>query len=141
VQSVRVIVAVGACVLASACFPYGAETQRLAGPYILVAIDTVEQSSVAYDLGDGGSIGRVPETVFAVGWDARHIVAARHPHEVDDDHLDKTKTEFFYIIRANDGPYVDPSASVRGPFNAVGFESERRRLGLPGFRREIANLK
>jgi hypothetical protein len=108
---------------------------------VLVAIDVSEASSVAYDLGGGSSIGRVPETVFAVGWDTSYVVAARHPHAFSDRELDKSKAEYFYILRAKDGPNVDPSVTVRGPFDPVAFANETRRLHLPPFRREIANLK
>jgi hypothetical protein len=106
----------------------------------MVAIDTAEQSEVAYDLGHGSSIGRVPPTVFAVGYNRDYIVAARHPTSYIDQ-PDRSKTEYYYIIRAKDGPYVDPSVTVRGPFNASGFAAETGRLHLPTLKDEIASLK
>jgi hypothetical protein len=76
-----------------------------------------------------------------VGYDAKYIVAARHPHSFGDASLDKSKTEYFYIIRSKDGPYVDPGQTVRGPLNASQFEREKQRLRLPPLTREIASLK
>jgi len=131
------------CALSAALWLVGCDYdgRKIDGQYRLEAIDTEEQSQVTYNLGNGSSIGRVPETVFAVGWDKNYIVAARHPHTFAEAQADRTKTEYFYIIRASDGPYVDPSVTVRGPFDAATFQVERRRLNLPPFRREIASLK
>jgi len=109
--------------------------ERIDGPYRLVAVDLTSQMGIYFDLRDGDAIGRISETVFAVGWNDSYLVAARHPHN------DKSKVEYFYLIRALDGPYVDPSVTVRGPFTLQDFEQERQRLGLPSFTREFANLK
>ena len=109
--------------------------ERLDGPYRLNAIDAGSEMSVCYDLGDGNCIGRISETVFAVGWNSSYLVAARHPHN------DKSKVEYFYLVRALDGPLVDPSVTVRGPFDLSSFEQERQRLGLPSLTRELASLK
>jgi hypothetical protein len=136
--SFRAVYALGVALQLVGC---DIDRQKIDGPYRLEAIDTETQSQVSFDLGDGSSIGRVPETVFAVGWDTKYIVAARHPHEFAEEQVDKSKTEYFYVIRATDGPYVDPSVTVRGPFNPAAFQVERRRLNLPPFRREIGSLK
>jgi hypothetical protein len=109
--------------------------EPLDGPYRLSAIDANSQMSVCYDLGDGDCIGRISETVFAVGWNSSYLVAARHPPS------DKSKVEYFYLVRALDGPIVDPSVTVRGPFDLWSFERECQRLGLPGLTRELASLK
>jgi hypothetical protein len=109
--------------------------ERLDGPYRLNAVDVDSEMSVCYDLGNGNCIGRISETVFAVGWNSSYLVAARHPHS------DKSKIEYFYLDRALDGPLVDPSVTVRGPLNLRSFEQERQRLGLPILTRELASLK
>ena len=113
----------------------------IAGPYKLQPVEQNTQMIVAYDLGGGNYIGRVEESVFAVGANARYVVAARHPHEPGYTPVDKTVTEYFYIDRAADRPLADPSLAVRGPFDAQTFDAERRRMGLPEFSREIAELK
>ena len=99
--------------------------EQLDGPYRLSAIDTDSEMSVCYDLGNGSCIGRISENVFAVGWNSSYLVAARHPHG------DKSKAEYFYLVRALDSPLVDPSVTVRGPFDLLSFQQERQRLGLP----------
>ena len=108
--------------------------EHIDGPYRLVAIDVNEDMGVCYSV-NRDCVGRIPETVFAVGWNNSFIVAARHPKN------DRSRVEYFYIDRAVDGTFVDPSVSVRGPFDSQAFEQEKRRLGLPPFRREIAGLK
>ena len=109
--------------------------ERLDGAYRLNAVDADSEMSVCYDLGDGNCIGRISEAVFAVCWNSSYLVAARHPHG------DKSRVEYFYLVRALDGPLVDPSVTVRGPFDLQSFEQERQRLGLPSLTRELASLK
>jgi hypothetical protein len=108
--------------------------QKIDGPYRLVAIDVEEQMDVCYSIQDA-CVGRIGETVFAVGHDASYIVAARHPSN------NRKVTEYLYLVRSMDGPIADPSASVRGPFDADKFEAERVRLRLPSFDTNIASLR
>jgi hypothetical protein len=108
--------------------------QTIDGPYRLVAIDVMEQMDVCYSIQDS-CIGRIGETVFAVGHDASYIVAARHPSN------NRNVTEYFYLVRSMDGPIADPAASVRGPFDADKFEAERVRLRLPSLGTDIASLR
>lgn len=118
-----------------------AADEEVDGPYRLVAPDIDWDMALCYDIGEGGCAGRVPPTVFAVGFDQRYVVAARHPHEFTSTRLDKSKTEYFYIIRSDDGPRADTAKVVRGPFDRAAFDRETRRLGLPALSREIAGLK
>jgi hypothetical protein len=111
------------------------------GPYRLDMGDVEEDANVCYELADGNCVERIPQTVFAVGASRDYVVAARHPHAFGSVPLDRSRTEYFYLVRALDGPLKDPSASVRGPFDRLSFERERRRLGLPSFSREITSLR
>jgi hypothetical protein len=122
---------VGGAALAACGFVHD---QKIDGPYRLVAIDVDEQMGVCYSIPDA-CIGRISETVFAVGHDPSYIVAARHPSN------NRNITEYFYLIRSMDGPNADPSASVRGPFNADQFELERARLRLPVMDTNVAGLR
>ena len=113
---------------------------RIDGPYRLEITDIPEDAIVCYELAGGDCVGRVPETVFAVGFNRNYVVAARHPHQFTDATLDRSPTEYFYIVRSLDGPLTDPRQSVRGPFDESAFRREQKRLGLPEFTREIAGL-
>jgi hypothetical protein len=112
-----------------------AHDEQIDGPYHLLALDVDEEMHVAYDFGDGTSIGRIPATVFAAGSDSQYVVAARHPDN------DRSTTEYYYLVRALDGPLVDPSVTVRGPLDLSTFQSESERLGLPPMTLEIDSLK
>ena len=109
---------------AGACSLFDYESHRIDGPYELVAIDVPSQMHLAYDIGDGASVGRVPATVFAAGADARHVIAKRHPDG------DRTRTEWYILVRAQDSASADPSASVIGPLTEAQFGAERKRLGV-----------
>ncbi len=104
------------------------------GPYHLIVGDEEEQTSVCYDT-PGGCIGRIPDTVYAVGADGTYVVAARHPQS------NRSVTEFYYVIRASDTPTVDTSAAVRGPFDAQAFDEMRNQLHLPALTYELPRLK
>jgi hypothetical protein len=124
--SLLIVVAVTACGFV--------HDQEIDGPYRLVAIDVEEQMDVCYAIQDA-CVGRISETVFAVGHDASYIVAARHPTN------NRNITEYFYLIRSMDRPVADPSVSVRGPFDAKTFEAEKTRLRLPSFDTIMSNLR
>ena len=108
--------------------------ETIVGPYRLVAIDVEEEMDVCYSIKDG-CIGRIPATVFATGFNHEYIVAARHPNR------DRSKVEYFYLIRSLDGELVDPSLTVKGPFDAAGYQAEQIKLGLPAISKEIGGLK
>jgi len=112
-----------------------AHDELIAGPYRLIAVDLDEQMSVSYALHNGNAVGRINEMVFSAGANKEYIVAQRHPKG------DRTITEYYYIIRALDSEYADPSKSVRGPFTKQEFESEKTELKLPEFTIEITSLK
>jgi hypothetical protein len=112
-----------------------AHDEHLDGPYYLTAVDISEQMSLSYDTGNGNRIGRVSETVFAVGWDSNYFIAKRHPDG------DKSKTEYYYLIRSKDHKFANPEDCVRGPFDEAGFNEEKAELKLPDFSRILSNLK
>jgi len=116
----RLWLLMGAVVLCGCGGPVYDET--LSGPYKLWATDIDEQMHVCYAF-DGGCIGRIPATVFQVGFDERYVVAASQ--------VTSNSVGYFYIIRDIDGVSVDPSVSVHGPFDATAFAEERSRMGLP----------
>jgi hypothetical protein len=124
-------IAIGVCVGCDGSVPVDR-------PYVLKGVDTREQMALYYTLPHGDAVGRVDATVFAVGWDAHHIIVKRHPVG------DRTQTEYFILDRAKDGPLVDPKLSVVGGFDSAGFVDARRRLGVDprlGFQRVLRDLE
>jgi hypothetical protein len=109
--------------------------EKITGPYRLVAIDVSEQMSVCYTLKKGDCIGRIPETVFSVGWNDRFIVAKQHPSN------NRSVTNYFILEMARDSKLADPSASVTGPLAATAFEERMASLALPPFTKTIEALK
>ena len=110
-------------------------SEKLTGPYRLSATDSDLQMHVSYKLTSGDTVGRIPETVFSVGWNDRYIVAKQYPKN------NRAITNYFYLEIARDNEYADPSESVTGPLSADEFEKKRSELGLPVFSRTIEHLK
>jgi len=97
--------------------------------------DISEQMGVCYTLEKGDCIGRIPETVFSVGWNERFIVAKQHPSN------NRSVTNYFILEMARDSKLADPSASVTGPLSAAAFEERVASRGLPPFTKTIEALK
>jgi hypothetical protein len=110
--------------LSVACFPFDGGTHRLDGPYRLFATDVSSDMALCYDVGDGACIGRVGPTVFAAGWDARHLIVKRHPGN------DRARVEYFILDRARDGRLAEPAASVSGPYTQQEFAAARQRFAI-----------
>jgi len=105
--------------------------EKIIGPYRLSAIDIDQQMRVCYALAAGGCVGRIDETVFAVGADARFIVAKQHPSG------DRAITNYFILVIGNDSELADPHKSVLGPLSESAFLEKSRLLHLPAFSRTI----
>lgn len=112
-----------------------AHRERLVGPYELVAIDTKDQMHVAYALGNGDSVGRIPETVYSAGFNNRYIVAKQHPNG------NRAVTAYWYLEIDQDKKYADPKESVRGPMDLKEFEKAKAQKGLPEFSITIKGLE
>jgi hypothetical protein len=104
--------------------------QRIAGRYHLLAPRYWEELAICYETEPYVCETRVEGTVFAYGVDKDFIVAARHPVREIYVPADRTTTEYYYIIRAYDGPNAGPHA-VRGPFTPEEFKTEQARYPLP----------
>ena len=109
--------------------------ERLTGDYRLIAVDVMEQMSVSLSLPGGSAIGRINETVFAVGWNDRYIVAKQHPAN------NRSITHFYYLDISRDSTYAEPSQSVTGPLTEAEFAQRKAELKLPDFRRTIKQLE
>jgi hypothetical protein len=125
-------------ILALAVFSFvgcDAHREKLIAPYLLVATDTLEQTSLSYDLGDGNSIGRIDATVFAVGWNEHYIIAKQHPKN------NRAITNFYYLEISKDSKYADPTNCVVGPLTEAEFIQKQKELNLPTFSRTIKSLE
>jgi len=109
--------------------------EKITGHYRLVAVDISEQMGICYALEKGDCIGRIPETVFSVGWNEHFIVAKQHPLN------NRSVTNYFILEIARDSKFADPSESVTGPLSAAEFEERVAPQGLPPFTKNIEALK
>lgn len=105
---------------------YGEPEEHVSGPYTVLNAYPGGPARLAYvfDPVQGSSIGRVSETVVAVGADANHVIVKRHPERNWD------VTEYYIIDRRLDGPYADRSVCVAGPFDRNRFHLERLARGV-----------
>jgi hypothetical protein len=109
--------------------------EEITGPYRLVAVDISEEMMVCFGLENGDCVGRIPETVFSVGWNKRFIVAKQHPQG------NRAITNYFVLDMTLDNKLADPSTSVIGPLSISEFEVKAGVLGLPSFRKTIRSLQ
>ena len=116
------------------CKPGLSHDEQIVGPYRLIATDVSEKMHVAYS-GAKGSVVCIPQTVFAIGWDDRYIVAKQHPRD------DRGITNFYFLDISRGSATNDPVASVIGPLTEDEFEYHREELGLPEFKRTIKSLE
>lgn len=110
--------------------------EKITGPYRLSAIDITEEMSVCYELEEEDTcIGRIPETVFSVGWNENFIVAKQHPAG------NKSVTNYFILDRKKDAKYVDPSVTVTGPMSEPEYKKKTTLMSLPEFTRTFDDLR
>jgi len=102
---------------------------------MLLWIDDPKAVTLSYDLGNGGSIPRVTEQVFAVGYDGRYVVAKQHPNR------DKKITNYFIINAQKDSKMADNRDVVIGPLNEREFQEKVKELNLPPFTKALESLK
>lgn len=106
--------------------------ETITGSYRLVAVDDSSQISVCYTLNEEGDcIGRIPETVFSVGWNDRFIVAKQYSSD------NKSVTNYFILDMMRDNLFADPEMSVMGPLSVTEFKEKTLLLGLPAFTKDI----
>lgn len=133
-QQLRCLILLALVPLLSSCmFDSGIEWRG--GPYVLVWLDTSENTSLCRELGKGSWIGRVDSTVFAVGWDGRYLVAKQHPRG------DRSKTNYFIVDAKNDTPYLNADEVTIGPLTALEFQQKTIEMKLPKFSNLLDSLQ
>ena len=128
---ISVAVGIGALLVLRACSSGLVHEEQLDGPYYLTAVDAQDEMDVSYKVDEGAYVGRIPATVFAVGWNANYIVAKCHPAG------DSREVEYYYLDRKLDSKYANPEASIHGPLTGYAFSWASRDLGLPEFSKTL----
>lgn len=105
------------------------QDEAIIGPYRWIAVDDPNDMTVCYTVGQEDCVGRIPGTVFSVGWDDRYIVAKQHALN------DPSTTHYFILEMARDSLYAEPSASVTGPLTEQAFTEKAKALHLPNFKK------
>jgi hypothetical protein len=121
--------------LISSCGLFDSGEVWRGGPYKLSWIDIPEDVKVSYDLGEGASVGRIEEQVFAVGWDGHYLVAQQHPKG------DKNIINYFIIDAKKDSPMAEPKDVVIGPLTEAEYKVKSVELNLPQFTKILSSLK
>lgn len=115
--------------------------QPMVGPYILIAVDTDEQLCVAYDHGDGCSIGRIGPVVTDAGWNREYIVAAVRPPGKP-----QTTPSYYYLEIKRDSKWPghigrNQYQAVTGPLSQAEYDLAKKKFNLPDFSRSFPDLR
>jgi hypothetical protein len=134
------ILIIAAVSFLTACDALSPDTYWSSGDYELIAIDTKGQMMLAVDLHNGGSIGIVGPTVFALGADDQHIVIKQHPSTDHFGHFDQTVTHYFIVTRIP-GTAEEKEKGVRGPLSKDEFDRVAVSNSLPPFTKIFKDLE
>jgi hypothetical protein len=111
--------------------------------YVVLAVDSPEQMSLAFDTGEGaGALVLVGATIFAVGADERYIVVKQHPNpDGSSGSLDRSVTNYYVVTRTQSTHFSDRERGVRGPMTQTEFEALCQVQALPRFSKRFRNLE
>jgi hypothetical protein len=96
--------------------------EHIDGPYRLVAVDSLSDMVVCYDLGGGNCIGRTPSMTTGYGFSERWITAVVRRG---------AQTEYYFIDRNADHRYLNGTEITQGSFSESQFLARAQELGLP----------
>jgi hypothetical protein len=127
------------------CSPSGfAHDEPLVGPYRLVAVDADAEMGICWSVpksdGDCVGDGLPTDTVYAAGYDERYLVAAVHP-TARGKPINKSETNYYYVIRTSEEQSRFPLGQIRGPLNQTQYEAAKAKLNLPEFSRVFDMLR
>ncbi|GHT80158.1 hypothetical protein AGMMS50262_24230 [Bacteroidia bacterium] len=105
--------------------------EHLFGNYYLVATDIIEGCTLCYHTENDGDIyGNVIEqTVFAVGYNERYLIAKRYYHKDWEGTLDKSKIKY-YILPLLEGMDWWTKNGMTETTDSLNFENMRKELGI-----------
>jgi hypothetical protein len=121
----------------SGCDALSPDTYWGSGDHELIAIDTKGQMMRGVDLHNGGSIGIVGPTVFALGADDHYIVVKQLPSTDRFGHFNLTVTHYFIVTRIPG----TAEEKVRGPFSKDEFDRVAVSNSLPPFAKIFKDLE
>jgi len=106
--------------------------EHLFGNYYLVAMDVIEQCSLSYHTENdkvnfGGTI--IGQTVFAVGYNEKYLIAKQYYHNNPDRTIDKSKINY-YILPLIEGMNWRTKNGLIGPVDSLTFENIRKNIGI-----------
>jgi hypothetical protein len=122
------------------CDALSPDTYWSSGDYELIAIDVKGQMMLAVDLHNGGSIGIVGPTVFALGADDHYIVVKQHPAKDGFGHFDQAVTDYFIVTRLP-GTAEEKEKGVRGPLSKDEYDGIAMSKSLPRFTKTFSDLE
>jgi hypothetical protein len=134
------ILIIAAVSFVTGCDALSPDTYWSSGDYELIAIDTMGQMMLAVDLHNGGSIGIVSPTVFALGADDHYIVVKQHPAKDGFGHFDRGVTHYFIVTRLP-GTAAEKEEGVRGPLSKDEFDRFAASNSLPRFTKTFRDLE
>jgi hypothetical protein len=121
----QMLSAISAGLALAACAPVLPVGQRIVGPYYLVREGAASFAAICYQAGTSPCLSRIGPDIFAYGWNDHFVVAGRHPYG------DRTKEEFYYVVRLRDGASAEYDLVVKGPFDRDALQRHMRDHGVP----------
>jgi hypothetical protein len=109
--------------------------EHLFGNYYLVATDVIECCALSYHTEtDGDNYGIIiDQTVFAVGYNEKYLIAKRYYQENPDGTLDKSEIAY-YILPLKEGMNWRTYNGLIGPLDSLTFEKKRKDIGISGLK-------
>ena len=109
--------------------------------YILLAVDTKSQMTLAFTQENGTALGLVDSTVFSLGSNEKFIVAMQHPCTKAIGGIDRSVTNYFVVTRTDSLSYDVRQRGVRGPMSKTEFDKIAATEPLPKFDILFEDLK
>lgn len=139
IATIRGLILVSAVALLADCDGWSMDSYWHSDDYLLIAVDTKGQMNLSVDVGNGGAVGIVGPTVFALGANDKYIVVKQHPATDHFGHFDRTVTNYFVVTRMS-GPALEKENGVRGPLTKDQFDQLATSLSLPTFTKTFDDL-
>ncbi len=102
--------------------------EHITGSYYLLATDSITRLHVCRDVGNGGCLGRVPHTVYSVGFDSVYLVA-----KVNSGTPEEPQIYYYYLNMADDDGFKNAGEVTVGPLTRQQYLKAKLLFGLPAF--------